>query len=84
MTPELYCVYTDLLPWQVLKMQDLLKRGIAVHHSGILPLIKEVCKAIHTTQKALLIICDVSLANNCCFPQIVELLFQRGLVRVSD
>ena len=24
-------------------MKDLLKRGIAVHHSGILPIIKEVC-----------------------------------------
>ena len=31
-----------LLSMQVTKMQDLLKRGIAVHHSGILPLIKEV------------------------------------------
>ena len=28
-------------------MQDLLKRGIAVHHSGILPLIKEVRHVSH-------------------------------------
>ena len=24
-------------------MRELLKKGIAVHHSGILPIIKEVC-----------------------------------------
>lgn len=30
-------------------MQDLLKRGIAVHHSGILPLIKEVRQVSHVT-----------------------------------
>ena len=31
------CIYL-----QVLWMRDLLKRGVAVHHSGILPIIKEV------------------------------------------
>jgi antiviral helicase SKI2 len=36
-------------------MQTLLKRGIGVHHSGILPILKEV----------------------------VEMLFQEGLVKVS-
>lgn len=36
-------------------MRDLLKRGIAVHHSGILPILKEV----------------------------IEMLFSRGLVKVS-
>ena len=36
-------------------MEDTLKRGIGVHHSGILPILKEV----------------------------VELLFQKGLVKVS-
>lgn len=36
-------------------MRDLLKRGIAVHHSGILPILKEV----------------------------TEMLFSRGLVKVS-
>ena len=35
-------------------MQELLKRGIGVHHSGILPILKEI----------------------------VEMLFQRGLVKV--
>lgn len=39
---------------QVLQMEDTLKRGIGVHHSGILPILKEV----------------------------VELLFQRGLVKI--
>ena len=28
---------------QVIWTRDLLKRGLAVHHSGILPIIKEVC-----------------------------------------
>ncbi len=37
-------------------MRDLLKRGIAVHHSGILPILKEV----------------------------TEMLFSRGLVKVSQ
>lgn len=36
-------------------MEDILKRGIGVHHSGILPILKEV----------------------------VEMLFQRGLVKVA-
>ena len=39
---------------QVQIMGDLLKRGIGTHHSGILPILKEV----------------------------VEMLFQRGLVKV--
>lgn len=37
-------------------MRDLLKKGIAVHHSGILPILKEV----------------------------TEMLFSRGLVKVSQ
>ena len=39
---------------QVLKMQAILKRGVGVHHSGVLPILKEI----------------------------VELLFQRGVVKV--
>uniref|UniRef100_A0A672ZBY9 SKI2 homolog, superkiller viralicidic activity 2-like n=1 Tax=Sphaeramia orbicularis TaxID=375764 RepID=A0A672ZBY9_9TELE len=34
-----------LLP-QILLMRDLLKRGIAVHHSGILPILKEVIEML--------------------------------------
>lgn len=41
--------------FQVLHTVDLLKRGIGVHHSGILPILKEV----------------------------VEMLFSKGLVKVS-
>lgn len=40
---------------QVTQMSDLLSRGVGVHHSGVLPILKEV----------------------------IELLFQRGLVKVS-
>ena len=39
---------------QILRMRDLLSRGIGVHHSGLLPILKEL----------------------------VEILFQRGLVKV--
>lgn len=31
---------------QVLQMQDLCKRGLAVHHSGILPILKEVVEML--------------------------------------
>ncbi|GAA6066513.1 helicase SKI2W [Tachysurus ichikawai] len=31
---------------QILQMKDLLKRGIAVHHSGILPILKEVIEML--------------------------------------
>jgi superfamily II RNA helicase len=40
---------------QVLHMSELLHRGLGVHHSGILPILKEI----------------------------VEMLFSRGLVKVS-
>lgn len=40
---------------QILMMQEILKRGIGVHHSGVLPIIKEM----------------------------VEMLFQNGLVKVE-
>lgn len=49
--------FSDLLPslLQVLHMSELLRRGLGVHHSGILPILKEI----------------------------VEMLFSRGLVKVS-
>lgn len=31
---------------QVLQMQDLLKRGIGIHHSGVLPILKEVVEML--------------------------------------
>lgn len=35
--------------FQIHWMQDLVKRGIAVHHSGILPILKEVSwNKLHT------------------------------------
>lgn len=40
---------------QIIRMREILMQGVGVHHSGILPLIKEV----------------------------VEMLFQNGLVKVS-
>jgi superfamily II RNA helicase len=41
---------------QILKLKDLLMRGIGVHHSGILPILKEI----------------------------VEMLFQKGWVKVCE
>jgi hypothetical protein len=32
-------------------MRELLKRGLAVHHSGILPILKEVCVTSSGTKK---------------------------------
>ena len=53
-------------------MKDLLKRGIAVHHSGILPIIKEVGE------------CGSCIYLISFFAsQIIEMLFAQGLVRVS-
>ena len=31
---------------QVLQMEDTLKRGVGVHHSGILPILKEVVELL--------------------------------------
>lgn len=36
----------DVFGSQVLLMRDLLKRGVAVHHSGILPILKEVIEML--------------------------------------
>lgn len=47
---------TDSQLPQVCKMQRLLMLGIGVHHSGILPILKEI----------------------------VEMLFQKGIVKVTD
>ena len=33
---------------QVLRMRDLLSRGIAVHHSGLLPILKEIVEILFT------------------------------------
>jgi antiviral helicase SKI2 len=41
---------------QIVKLKDLLRRGIGVHHSGILPILKEI----------------------------VEMLFQKGWVKVCE
>lgn len=46
---------TVILYMQVVVLKDLLIRGIGVHHSGILPILKEI----------------------------VEMLFQEGLVKVG-
>lgn len=37
---------TVRLSFQILLMRDLLKKGIAVHHSGILPILKEVTEML--------------------------------------
>lgn len=36
---------------QILRMRDILQRGVGVHHSGILPIIKEVVEMLFQTGK---------------------------------
>jgi len=35
---------------QILRIRDLLKRGIGVHHGGLLPIIKEVKNLLFSSQ----------------------------------
>ena len=50
-----------ILPSQILLMRDLLKRGIGVHHSGILPILKEVIEMLFS--KGLVKVCLMDLFN---------------------
>ena len=51
-------------------MRELLSRGIGVHHGGLLPIVKEV--RTH----------DLRCHVHAHVPQVVELLFGRGLVKI--
>jgi len=53
-------------------MRELLKLGVAVHHSGILPILKEVTAEVFATMVIIIVV----------LMQVVELLFQKGLVKV--
>lgn len=33
---------------QLLRVKEMLKRGIGVHHAGLLPIVKEVCRSLHS------------------------------------
>jgi hypothetical protein len=35
-----------LLPCQILRLRDLMRRGIAVHHAGLLPIMKETVEML--------------------------------------
>lgn len=48
-----------ILSSQILLMRDLLKRGIGVHHSGILPILKEVIEMLFS--KGLVKVCLMDL-----------------------
>ena len=37
---------SDLLIFQILRVQGLLHRGIGVHHAGLLPIVKEVIEML--------------------------------------
>jgi ATP-dependent RNA helicase DOB1 len=61
---------TELLELsQVSNMLPLLKRGIGVHHSGLLPILKEVIEILfqegHIKVSTLYKTYDIS----CCYPQ---------------
>ena len=51
-------------------MRDLLSRGVGVHHGGLLPLVKEVRFSI------------AEAISDQLGPQVVEILFAQGLVKV--
>ncbi len=44
---------------QILLMRDLLKRGIGVHHSGILPILKEIIEMLFS--RGLVKVCFMDL-----------------------
>lgn len=54
----------DVSSSQILSMRDLLKRGIGVHHSGILPILKEVIEMLFS--RGLVKVC----AMNCDYKKI--------------
>lgn len=58
---------------QIIKMRDLLCRGIAVHHGGLLPIVKEASQ---------MFVPQFYTFSDQRSPQIVEILFARGLVKV--
>ena len=45
---KINCVGTDKILPQVLRIRDLLSRGIAVHHGGLLPIVKEMVEILFT------------------------------------
>ncbi len=53
-------------------MSDLLKRGIGVHHGGLLPIVKEVSYVLIWLERRL----------TPRVKKVVEILFSRGLVKV--
>lgn len=57
---------------QIAQMRDLLSRGIGVHHGGLLPIVKEVRNVASVG----------CLHSRFRSPQMVEILFARGLVKV--
>jgi antiviral helicase SKI2 len=34
------------MTWQILRLRDLIKRGVAVHHAGLLPIMKETVEML--------------------------------------
>lgn len=53
---------------QILKMRQLLSRGIGVHHGGLLPIVKEVSVSIRDENwKTLIQICRALYRWSSCF-----------------
>lgn len=52
---------------QILLMRDLLKRGIAVHHSGILPILKEVIEMLFSRGLVKVRLKTFTVCYRCCF-----------------
>jgi len=59
---------------QILRMRDLLGRGIGVHHGGLLPIVKGQPDIGYFSEPA--------FPNEKSSTEVVEMLFQKGLVKV--
>ena len=50
---------------QVLRIRELLKRGIGVHHGGLLPIIKEVCCMCGRLRMFVCVVCVRTYVCEC-------------------
>lgn len=53
---------------QIMKMEDMLERGIGVHHSGILPLLKEIVEMLFQKEKVKLLFATETFAMGVNMP----------------
>ena len=52
---------------QVLNMQEMAKRGIAIHHSGVLPILRESVELLFQTGRIKVLFATETFASECHF-----------------